>query len=159
MRPIALLAIVTVITTACTEAPYADLRQRSSQPIPGTLSASLEPPGDGAPRLDPAAAIARAPLPAGADVDVALARVSDDLEDVSVGPAWVLVARGVCIREDKGELVSDARGAVPGDDLACTPATFLLVAVDASSGESLFTITGYDESLLWRPDVADAGLA
>jgi hypothetical protein len=159
MRPIALLAIVTVMMTACTEAPYADLRQRSSQPIPGTLSASLEPPGDDVPRLDPAAAIARAPLPAGADVDVALARVNDDLEDVSVGPAWVLVARGVCIREDKGELVSDARGAVPGDGLACTPATFLLVAVDASSGESLFTITGYDESLRWRPDVASDGLA
>ncbi len=159
MRPIALFAIVAVMMTACTDVPYAELRQRSSQPIPGTLSASLEPPGDDAPRLDPAAAIARAPLPAGADVDVALARVNDDLEDVSVGPAWVLVARGVCIREDKGELVSDARGAVPGDDLACTSATFLLVAVDAASGESLFTITGYDESLRWQPDVAGDGLA
>jgi hypothetical protein len=159
MRRIALLAIVTVVATACTRSPYAELRQRSSQPIPGTLSASLEPPGDDAPRLDPATAIARAPLPADAEVDVALARVRDELEDVSVGPAWVLVARGVCIREDKGELVSDARGAVPGDGLACTPATFLLVAVDASSGESLFTITGYDESLEWRPDVAGDGVA
>jgi len=159
MRRIALLAIVSVVATACTEAPYAELRQRSSQPIPGTLSASLEPPGDDAPRLDPATAIAGAPLPPGAAVDIALARVRDDLEDVSVGPAWVLVARGVCIREDKGELVSDARGAIPGDGLACTPATFLLVAIDASSGESLFTVTGYDESLQWRPDVADGGLA
>jgi hypothetical protein len=159
MRRVALLAIVATIANACSGAPYEDLRQRSSQPIPGTLSASLEPPGDGAPRLDPQAAIRSAPLPSGADVDVALARVRDGLEGLDVGPAWVIVARGVCIREDKGELVSDARGAVPGDGLACTPATFLVVAVDATSGKSLFTITGYDESLRWRPDVAGDGLA
>lgn len=159
MATIALLAIVAMVASACSGEPYAELRQRSSQPIPGTLSASLEPPGEGAPRLDPRAAIAVAPLPPGADTDVALARVRDGLEALDVGPAWVIVARGVCIREDKGELVSDARGAVPGDGLACTPATFLVVAVDATSGESLFTITGYDETLRWRPDVAGEGIA
>jgi hypothetical protein len=156
MRRIVLLAVLAIVVTACTETPYAELRQRSSQPIPGTLSASLEPPGDVDPQLDPAAAIERAPLPDGADVEISLARVRDELEGVDVGPAWVVVARGLCIREDKGELVSDARGAVPGDDLACTRSTFLVAAVDASSGASLFTITGYDETLTWRPNVAGA---
>jgi hypothetical protein len=155
MRSIALLAVAAALMGACTSAPYDELRQRSSQAIPGTLSASLEPPGDVEPRLDPVTAIARAPLPDGTEIEVSLARVHDELEQVSVGPAWVLVARGVCIREDKGELVSDARGAVPGDGLECTRATFLLVALDASTGASLFTITGYDESLSWHPDVAD----
>ena len=154
MRRIALIAVLGLVAAACTGAPFAELSQRSSQAIPGTLSASLEPPGDADPRLDPAAAIGVAPLPDGADVDVSLARVRDELEGIDVGPAWVLVARGVCIREDKGELVSDARGAVPGDDLACTPSTFLVVAVDATSGASLFTISGYDETLMWAPDVA-----
>jgi hypothetical protein len=153
MRRVALLAILGLVVGACSGAPYAELRQRSSQPIPGTLSASLEPPGDADPGLDPARAIERAPLPDGIEVDVTLARVREQLEGVDVGPAWVLVARGVCVREDKGELVSDARGDVPGDDLACTRATFLLVALDASTGAALFTITGYDESLSWRPDV------
>ena len=153
MRRIAPLAIVAFLATTCTSAPYADLRQRSSQAIPGTLSATLEPPGDVDPVLDPAAARARAPLPPDTEVDVALARVRDELEQVSTDPAWILVARGVCIREDKGELVSDARGDVPGDDLACTQETFLLVAVDAVTGDSLFTITGFDGSLTWRPDV------
>jgi hypothetical protein len=156
MRRIALLAVLGLLAGACGDVPYAELRQRSSQPIPGTLSASLEPPGDAEPRLDPAAAIEHAPLPDGTDVDVTLARVHDELEGSDVGPAWVLVARGVCIREDKGELVSDARGAVPGDGLACTPSTFLVVAVDALSGKSLFTITGYDDTHTWTPDVAAA---
>lgn len=154
MRSIALLSVLALLTVACTDVPYARLRQRSSQPIPGTLSASLEPPGEADPHLDPSAAIERAPLPDGTDVEVSLARVRDELEGLNVGPAWVVVARGVCIREDKGELVSDARGAVPGDGLACTPSTFLVVALDATTGTSLFTITGYDETLTWAPDVA-----
>ncbi|HSL11768.1 MAG TPA: hypothetical protein VLA82_10690 [Actinomycetota bacterium] len=157
MRRVALLSMLALLVGACVDAPYAELRQRSSQPIPGTLSASLEPPGEADPRLDPSAAIESAPLPDGADVEIALARVRDAIEGLDVGPAWVLVARGVCIREDKGELVSDARGDVPGDDLACTRSTFLLVAIDAATGASLLTITGYDETLAWRPDVA--GLA
>jgi hypothetical protein len=159
MRRIALLAIVVAVASACTADPYADLRQRSPQPIPGTLAASLLPPGDADPAIDAAAARAGAALPADAEADVALARVHDGLEALETDPAWVFVARGVCIREDKGELVSDARGAVPGDDLACTPATFLLVAIDATTGASLLTITGYDESLTWRPDVETAAPA
>jgi hypothetical protein len=107
------------------------------------LSATLEPPGDADPELTPDAAVERAPLPAGTDVDLAFAMVEDGAGGVSVGPAWVAVARGVCIREDKGELVSDARGNDP-NNLECTRATFLLIALDASTGETLVTLTGYD---------------
>jgi hypothetical protein len=165
MRRIAIVAIVAVagalvFAPACSSVAYPELRQRSSQPIPGTLTATLEPPGDADPGLAPDAAVAEAPLPAGTDVDVAFARVEEGAGGLSVGPAWVAVARGVCIREDKGELVSDARGNDP-NNLDCTRATFLLIALDASTGETLVTITGYDDTLTWTPDVeaSDAAVA
>jgi hypothetical protein len=161
MRRVAIVAVAAamVLAASCsTTATYPELRQQSSQPIPGTLSATLEPPGDADPELTPDAAVERAPLPAGTDVDLAFAMVEDGAGGVSVGPAWVAVARGVCIREDKGELVSDARGNDP-NDLECTRATFLLIALDASTGETLVTLTGYDETMSWAPDVEAGGAA
>jgi hypothetical protein len=157
MRVIAIVAVAAAVVLApsCSNTAYPELRQRSSQAIPGTLSETLEPPGDADPRLAPDAAVERAPLPAGTDVDVALARVDDGAGGLSVGPAWVAVARGVCIREDKGELVSDARGNDP-NNLECTRATFLLIALDATTGETLVTITGYDATMTWAPDVEAA---
>ena len=58
---------------------------------------------------------------------MALASVRDTFEDELYGPAWVLLARGVCLRDAKGELVSDARGSDP-NDLECTDATIWILA-------------------------------
>lgn len=153
MRRAAIVALIAAVAAACsTTPPYPELRQRSSQPIPGTLSATLEPPGDTSPSLAPDEAVERAPLPNGTAVEVTLARVHDGLQGTDIGPAWVAIARGVCIREDKGELVSDARGNDP-NNLECTRSTFLLVALDPATGDTLLTLQGFDPTLAWAPDV------
>lgn len=160
MRRSAVVAVAAVLTgvllVACSGPSYPELRLRTSQRVPGTLATVLEPPGDADPALTAGDALSRAPLPADADVEIALARVEDEIEGVSIGPAWVAIARGVCIREDKGELVSDARGNDP-NDLGCTPATFLMLALDTTTGDTLLATTGYDATLSWGPDVAAPG--
>jgi hypothetical protein len=62
----------------------------------------------------------------------------------------VLFARGVCLRNAKGELVSDARGNDP-NNLECTDATIWVLAVDTTSGEPLLALTAYDETQTWGP--------
>jgi hypothetical protein len=86
-------------------------------------------------------------------VFVALASIRDTFADTAIGPAWVLFARGVCLRNAKGELVSDARGTDP-NDLECTDATVWVLAVDPGSGEPLVALTAYDETQAWGPDLA-----
>jgi hypothetical protein len=134
--------------------PYAALRQEASQEIPGTLGLSLEPPGDVDPILPPDEARARNLVPPEAEVHVTLAIVRDRFEGTDIGPAWVLFARGVCLRNAKGELVSSARGEDPGAALECTPATMWVLAVSPEDGEPLLATTGYDETQDWRPLVA-----
>jgi hypothetical protein len=154
MRRVLILAVAAGVALAgCSSPTYPELRLQASQHVPGTLGTVLEPPGDADPALSADEAAARAPLPADAEVEMALAGVVDPYEGVRLGPAWIAVARGVCIREDKGELVSDARGNDP-NDLGCTRATFLLVALDTTTGDTLLATTGYDASLSWAPDVA-----
>jgi len=132
---------------------YAALRQRSFQEIPGAIGYALEPaPEDFRPALSPREARARYPADGG-EVFVALASIRDTFEDSSIGPAWVLFARGVCLRNAKGELVSDARGTDP-NDLECTDATIWVLAVDPGSGEPLVALTAYDETQAWGPDLA-----
>ena len=89
-------------------------------------------------------------------MEVAFASVRDVFEGRSIGPAWVLFARGVCLRNSKGELVSDARGNDP-NNLACTDATIWILAVDPDTAEPLVALTGFDESGTFAPKVA--GLA
>ncbi|HET9672949.1 MAG TPA: hypothetical protein VFQ40_08905 [Actinomycetota bacterium] len=134
------------------EDPYASLRQRSAQAIPGALGYALEPPPAGSrPELSPEEARTRYPA-GGAEVAVSFASVRDTLEDRAIGPGWVLVARGVCLRNSKGELVSDARGTDPLD-LECTDDTVWILAVDAETGDPLVALTGYDPDGTFRPDV------
>jgi hypothetical protein len=129
---------------------YEALRQRGVQTIPGALGYELEPAPDGfSPRLSPAQARARWPADGG-QVFVALATIRDTFEDTPIGPAWVLFARGVCLRNAKGELVSDARGNDP-NNLECTDATIWVLAVDTTSGEPLLALTAYDETQTWGP--------
>jgi hypothetical protein len=116
---------------------------------------TLEPAGDVDPAISPDAALDAAGL-RDRGTSMTLAGVRDPLEGITTTPAWVIVARGVCLRDAKGELVSDARGPDPGDGLECTDATFQFVAVDAQDGRTLLSETGYDASLTWTPDVAPA---
>jgi hypothetical protein len=153
----AVAAIITGIALLRTGEPdpYAHLRQSVSQQIPGALGFELEPPPqDARPRLTPKEVRARFPADGG-EVQVAFASVRDTLEGRSVGPAWVLFARGVCLRNAKGELVSDARGNDP-NNLECTDATIWILAVDPVTAEPLVALTGYDESGTWTAEVVGA---
>lgn len=142
-----------LVLTWSDDPTYQALRQRTIDRIPGALGFSLVPPTDGFdPVLAPEQAQARYPAE-GAEVSVALASVRDKFEGETYGPAWVLFARGVCLRNAKGELVSDARGNDP-NNLACTDATIWVLAVDPVSGEPLVALTAYDEAQTWGPDVA-----
>jgi hypothetical protein len=133
--------------------PYAGLRQASAQTIPGALAYELvPPPADAHPELTPQQVERRYPADGG-EVQIAFATVRDTLEGRSIGPGWVLFARGVCLRNAKGELVSDARGTDP-NDLACTDATIWILAVDPTTAGPLVALTGYDPSGTWRADVA-----
>jgi hypothetical protein len=154
-----LLAVIAAITVGIVvllaeEAdPYAHLRQAMRQQIPGALGFELEPPpADARPELTPAEVRTRYPAE-GAEVQVAFASVRDTLENRSIGPAWLLFARGVCLRNSKGELVSDARGIDP-NNLECTDATIWILGVDPSTAEPLVALTGYDESGTWTAEIA-----
>jgi len=141
-----------VVLTSPGSPTYEALRQRGFQGIPGALGYALEPAPEGfRPALSPAEARARYPAEGG-EVTVALAAIRDTFEDRSFGPSWVLFARGVCLRNAKGELVSDARGNDP-NDLECTDATIWVLAVDPGSGEPLVALTAYDESQTWGPEL------
>lgn len=154
---VALVAAATVVIAVVLltrEAdPYARLRQSTRQSIPGALGFELDPPpADARPQLTPQEVRIRYPAEGG-EVQVAFASVRDVFEGRSIGPAWVLFARGVCLRSAKGELVSDARGNDP-NNLACTDATIWILAVDPVTAEPLVALTGYDEAGTWRADVA-----
>jgi hypothetical protein len=151
---LAAIATVTVVVVLTRDRdPYAALRQATEQPIPGALGYALEPPPQGAiPVLSPGEVRRRYPA-SGGQVEVTFASIRDTLANRSVGPGWVLLARGVCLRNAKGELVSDARGTDPLD-LECTDATIWVLAVDATTGEPLVALTGYDPDGTWAPDRA-----
>ena len=145
--------ILAVLWLSRSADPYARLRQATRQPIPGALGFELDPPpADARPELTPQEVRTRYPADGG-EVQVAFASVRDVFEDRSIGPGWVLFARGVCLRNAKGELVSDARGNDP-NELACTDATIWILAVDPVSGDPLVALTGYDESGMWKAEVA-----
>ena len=132
-------------------APYPALRQASVQEIPGTLGYAVQPPPeDLVPALTPREVEERYPANGG-DVQVSLASVLDVYRDHVLGSGWVLVARGVCLRNQKGELVSDARGG--GDALRCTDETIWLLGVDASTGEPFVGLAGHDAARTWTLDV------
>jgi len=153
---LAVVAAITIGIVVLVEAepdPYAHLRQSVRQQIPGALGFELEPPPqDARPELTPREVRTRYPAEGG-EVRVAFASVRDTLANRSIGPAWILFARGVCLRNAKGELVSDARGNDP-NNLECTDATIWILAVDPASAEPLVALTGYDESGTWTAEVA-----
>ena len=146
-------AVTIVLVVRDPADPFAPLRQSVPQPIPGALGFALEPPpSDVRPTLTPDDVRTRYPAEGG-EVEIALASVRDVFGARSIGPAWVLFARGVCLRNSKGELVSDARGDDP-NNLACTDATIWILAVDPDTAEPLVALTGYDESGTFGPKVA-----
>jgi hypothetical protein len=162
-RPLVIAALVAVVAVVAAVAialvmrdppdPFASLRQSAQQQIPGALGFELEPPPrDTRPTLTPDDVRTRYPADGG-EVEVAFASVRDVFEGRSIGPAWVLFARGVCLRNSKGELVSDARGNDP-NNLACTDATIWILAVDPDTAEPLVALTGFDESGTFSPNVA-----
>jgi hypothetical protein len=145
------VAVAVVAILLARPVPYEDLRQTSTQAIPGTLGYTLMPPGDVRPTLTPAEVQTRYPAE-GAEVAIALARIRDDFSGHSFGPGWVLFARGVCMRDSKGELVSDARGTDP-NDLACTDSTIWILAVDPVTAAPLVALTAHDEDGTFAPAV------
>ena len=146
------ITIGIVVLLAAEPDPYAHLRQSVRQQIPGALGFELEPPPrDARPALTPEEVRARYPADGG-DVQVAFASVRDTLAGRSIGPAWILFARGVCLRNAKGELVSDARGNDP-NNLECTDATIWILGVDPVTAEPLVALTGYDESGTWTAEI------
>ncbi|HEX6399489.1 MAG TPA: hypothetical protein VF108_03340 [Actinomycetota bacterium] len=157
MKRWALVAAVVAVTGVAVvairdEDPSEAFRLRSSQPIPGALGYALEPPPAGSrPELTPEEAQALYPA-GGGDVTVGFATVRDTLAGDAIGPGWLLVARGVCLRDSKGELVSDARGTDPVD-LECTDATMWMLLLDPVSGDPLVALTGYDPEGTFRLDV------
>jgi hypothetical protein len=145
---LALGAIAVVVLGS--DDPLAAYRQARPQRIPGALGFALEPPPAGSvPRVSLADVRTRYSA-GGGRVAVSYASIRDTLEGRTIGPGWVLVARGVCLRNAKGELVSDARGTDPLD-LDCTDATLWVLAVDADTGEPLVALTGYDPGGSWTP--------
>ncbi len=152
LATVASITLGIVVLLAEAPDPYARFRQSMRQPIPGALGFELEPPpGDARAELTPAEVRTRYPAE-GAEVQVAFASVRDTLEGRSIGPAWILFARGVCLRNAKGELVSDARGNDP-NNLECTDATIWILAVDPATAEPLVALTGYDESGTWTAEI------
>jgi hypothetical protein len=150
---IAAVAVATSVWILPDHGPYAALRQVRRQVIPGALGFELEPPpNDARPELTPQEVERRYPADGG-EVHVAFASIRDTLAGRSIGPGWVLFARGVCLRNAKGELVSDARGNDP-NNLACTDATIWILAVDPATAEPLVALTAYDESGTWTAEVA-----
>jgi hypothetical protein len=160
---VALMAVVVVvaavvlgIVVATHEAPadpYAHLRQADEEEIPGALGFVLQPPpADARPELTPEDVETRYPADGG-EVQVAFASIRDTFAGRTFGPGWVLFARGVCLRNAKGELVSDARGDDP-NNLACTDSTVWILSVDPVTAEPLVALTGFDESGTFGPDLA-----
>jgi hypothetical protein len=147
------VALLVVVATREAD-PYADLRQASTQAIPGSLGYELLPPtSDERPTLTPAQVEHRYPA-RGGQVRIAFATIRDSLEGTTFGPGWVLFARGVCLRNAKGELVSAARGGNGPEKLACTDATIWILAVDPKTGDPLVALTGYDPGGTFRPEIA-----
>jgi hypothetical protein len=150
---VVVVAAIVLLAVRDPSDPYAHLRQVASQQIPGALGFELRPPpADARPELSPADVRARYPADGG-EVRIAFASIRDTLEDRSFGPGWVLFARGVCLRNSKGELVSDARGEDPLN-LDCTDATVWILAVDPATAEPLIALTGYDDEGTFGPQVA-----
>ena len=152
-RSSAIIAVwlATVIAgTACAREPdaYGPLRQKTTQPIPGTLSFVLEPVGDFRPSFDPDAAYANLVELAPGRVTITLATVHDTDFGTTWGPAWVLFARDVCFATSKGDIVSPARS---GND-ACGDANLWVQVIDARDGRSLGSFTAYDGTTTWVPD-------
>jgi hypothetical protein len=156
---VALMAIVVVVTAVvlgvvvATHDPYGHLRQVDEEEIPGALGFVLQPPpADARPELRPEDVKARYPTDGG-EVQVAFASIRDTFTGRTFGPGWVLFARGTCLRNTKGELVSDARGDDP-NNLACTDSTVWILSVDPVTAEPLLALTGFDGSGTFGPDLA-----
>lgn len=145
------------LATAQGRPAFAALRQSHDQVIPGTLEYVLEPPPGGFdPVVTPARALqvgAAATMPKNVDISLSLALVRNDLggAGADTGPAWVEVAHGVCFFASKGALVSSAR--TGGNRNACTASNLWVQAVDATSGRTLLTTSGFDRAGSWQPAV------
>jgi hypothetical protein len=147
---IAILLATLIAGSACARETdtYGPLRQRATQPIPGTLSFVLEPVGDYRPSFDPGAAYENLVERAPGGVMITLATVHDTDFGTTWGPAWVLFARDVCFATSKGDIVSPARS---GND-PCGDANLWVQAIDAGDGRSLGSFTAYDGTTTWTPD-------
>ena len=72
---------------------------------------------------------------------LSLATARDVYEGIS-GPAWVVLTRGICIADFKGELVQASRH--PNRQGICDERNLWFEMIDASTGESLMRTRGYD---------------
>jgi hypothetical protein len=131
------------------------LRQTGTQAIPGTLGWSLEPaPAAYIPGVPPDEARRFIVEDGSSRLAITLAVARDTLGARDMPPAWILIQRGVCYPSAKGEVVSDARGS-DENDLGCNDSNLWIVAIDARSGDRLFSLTGYDPTGTWAPNVGE----
>ncbi len=123
---------------------YAELRQTAVQQLPGSLGFEIAPPPDG---FEPAVTPERARVQgtygeeAYRTAVLSLATARDVYEGIS-GPAWVVLTRGICIADFKGELVQASRH--PNRQGICDERNLWFEMIDASTGESLMRTRGYD---------------
>jgi hypothetical protein len=139
---------------------YSSLRLAIEEEIPGSVGFFLHPPpATFRPSISPdrARVIAARGTVRPREVLLFLASVpvvaitGRGSGDVTV---WVLVARGICYFDNKGDLVSSARSAPAAKELPdCTRKNLSAVLVDATTGKPLAAVRGYDLSGTWRPPV------
>jgi hypothetical protein len=146
---LALAALIGACSSAGTPDPYHALRQSRTQTVPGALDETLLPVGDFVASTSPEH-VYRHLLGADTakDVSVTLARVQSTALSQTSPPAWVFVTRQLCLFTSKGDLVSDARS---GNGDNCTAKNLYVQAVDARTGNLLFSFAGFDADRGWLP--------
>ena len=123
---------------------YAALRQTRVQELPGALGFELRPPPDGfVPAIEPEAARTQGTYGdrARRTAVLSLATVHDRFEGTDA-TAWVVLTRGICISDFKGELVQASRH--PNRQGICDDRNLWFEMIDATTGDSVMRTRGYD---------------
>jgi hypothetical protein len=129
---------------------HPELRQAAVQELPGALGFELAPPPDG---FEPVVTPERARVQgtygerAYRTAVLSLATVRDRYAGTG-GTAWVVLTRGICIKDFKGELVQASRS--PNKRGLCDDRNLWFEMVDATTGDALMRTRGFDRDLTFQ---------